>query len=175
MVSSVTSRFGAKRSRALAACRKRSIASGAFKDEIVPVTVKGRKGEVVVDADEEPAKISLDKIPTLRPAFTKDGAITAANASSISDGAAALVMTRESTAKTLGLPPAVVKSYFEHRSPAPIRSLQAIDIANQQRTADLFCHVCNAMHESFVRAEEKARALGWKDGAPAPLDLVEGD
>lgn len=44
-----------------------------------------------------------------------------------------------------------------------------------ERTADLFCHVCNAMHESFVRAEEKARALGWKDGAPAPLDLVEGD
>ncbi len=44
-----------------------------------------------------------------------------------------------------------------------------------ERTADLFCHVCNAMHESFVRAEERARALGWKDGAPAPLDLVEGD
>ena len=44
-----------------------------------------------------------------------------------------------------------------------------------ERTADLFCHVCNGMHESFVRAEEKARALGWKDGAPAPLDLVEGD
>lgn len=44
-----------------------------------------------------------------------------------------------------------------------------------ERTADLFCHICNAMHESFVRAEEKARALGWKDGAPAPLDLIEGD
>jgi ribonuclease T len=44
-----------------------------------------------------------------------------------------------------------------------------------ERTADLFCHVCNGMHESFVRAEEKARALGWKDGAPAPIDLVEGD
>jgi len=44
-----------------------------------------------------------------------------------------------------------------------------------ERTADLFCHICNGMHESFVRAEEKARALGWKDGAPAPLDLVEGD
>ena len=44
-----------------------------------------------------------------------------------------------------------------------------------ERTADLFCHICNGMHESFMRAEEKARALGWKDGAPAPLDLVEGD
>jgi hypothetical protein len=44
-----------------------------------------------------------------------------------------------------------------------------------ERTADLFCYICNAMHESFVRAEEKARALGWKDGAPAPLDLVEED
>jgi ribonuclease T len=48
-------------------------------------------------------------------------------------------------------------------------------IYDAERTADLFCHVCNGMHDSFVRAEEKARALGWKDGAPAPLDLVEGD
>jgi DNA polymerase III epsilon subunit-like protein len=48
-------------------------------------------------------------------------------------------------------------------------------IYDAERTADLFCHVCNGMHESFVRAEEKARALGWKDGAPAPIDLVEGD
>jgi len=78
--------------------------TGAFADEIVPVTVKTRKGEEVVSIDEQPGKADPAKIPTLKPAFAKDGAITAANASSISDGAAALVMTRESVAKDLGLP-----------------------------------------------------------------------
>ena len=83
---------------------KAAIASGAFKNEIVPVDVTTRKGTVTVAEDEQPGKADPAKIPTLRPAFTKDGAITAANASSISDGAAAVVMTRESTAKALGLP-----------------------------------------------------------------------
>lgn len=78
--------------------------SGAFADEITPVTVKTRKGEDVVSIDEQPGKADPAKIPTLKPAFSKDGTITAANASSISDGAAALVMTRESVAKALGLP-----------------------------------------------------------------------
>jgi acetyl-CoA C-acetyltransferase len=77
--------------------------SGAFKKEIVPVEVVTRKGSVRVEDDEQPAKADPAKIPTLRPAFAKDGAITAANASSISDGAAALVMTRESVAKRLGM------------------------------------------------------------------------
>jgi len=77
--------------------------TGAFAKEIAPVTVKSRSGDVVVDTDESPQKARLDKIPTLKPAFTKDGTITAANASSISDGAAALVMMRASTAKALGL------------------------------------------------------------------------
>jgi acetyl-CoA C-acetyltransferase len=81
-----------------------AIASGAFKAEITPVEVKTRAGTETVDTDEQPGKARPDKIPTLRPAFAKDGTITAANASSISDGAAALVMTRESTAKELGLP-----------------------------------------------------------------------
>jgi acetyl-CoA C-acetyltransferase len=81
-----------------------AIASGAFKREIAPVTVKGRGGEVVVDTDEQPGKAKPEKIPALKPAFLKDGTITAANASSISDGAAALVMTRESVAKKLGMP-----------------------------------------------------------------------
>ncbi len=74
-------------------------------NEIVPVTVKGRKGEAVVDTDEQPRTARPDKIPTLKPAFAKDGTITAANASSISDGAAALVMTRESVADRLGVRP----------------------------------------------------------------------
>ncbi|ALR22498.1 MULTISPECIES: acetyl-CoA C-acyltransferase [Sphingobium] len=81
-----------------------AIASGAFAGEITPVTVKGRGGDTIIDTDEQPGKAKPDKIPSLKPAFVKDGTITAANASSISDGAAALVMTRQSVAEKLGLP-----------------------------------------------------------------------
>ena len=77
--------------------------SGAFAREIVPVEVVSRKGSETVSTDEQPLKADPAKIPTLKPAFGKDGAITAANASSISDGAAALVMTRASVAEKLGL------------------------------------------------------------------------
>jgi acetyl-CoA C-acetyltransferase len=80
-----------------------AITSGGFGDEVVPVAVKTRAGEALVEQDEQPGKARPEKIPTLKPAFSKDGAITAANASSISDGAAALVMARESVAKELGL------------------------------------------------------------------------
>ena len=83
---------------------RRAQESGAFDREIAPVEVAGRKGTQTVSADEQPQKADPAKIPTLKPAFAKDGAITAANASSISDGAAALVMMRESTAQMLGLP-----------------------------------------------------------------------
>ncbi|HEV2080971.1 MAG TPA: acetyl-CoA C-acyltransferase [Brevundimonas sp.] len=93
-----------------------AIASGAFKAEITPVEVKTRAGVEIVDTDEQPGKARPDKIPTLKPAFAKDGTITAANASSISDGAAALVMTRESTARALGLP--VVARVVSHASHA---------------------------------------------------------
>ncbi|MBP8247022.1 MAG: acetyl-CoA C-acyltransferase, partial [Phenylobacterium sp.] len=82
---------------------KRATETGAFTREIVPVEVVSRKGAVLIEADEQPMKADPAKIPTLKPAFAKDGAITAANASSISDGAAALVMTRESVARRLGL------------------------------------------------------------------------
>ena len=74
-----------------------------FKDEITPVTFKTRKGEQTVDTDEQPALANAERIPTLRPAFAKDGTITAANASSISDGAAAVVLMKESQAKEEGL------------------------------------------------------------------------
>ena len=77
--------------------------SGAFDAEIAPVTIKTRKGETVVSEDEQPKNARPEKIPTLRPAFAKDGTVTAANASSISDGAAALVLMRESDAKAKGL------------------------------------------------------------------------
>ncbi|OYQ30908.1 acetyl-CoA acetyltransferase [Sandarakinorhabdus cyanobacteriorum] len=80
-----------------------AIAGGAFAAEIVPVTISGRGGEMVIDTDEQPGKARPDKIPTLKPAFAKDGTITAANASSISDGAAALVLTRASVAARDGL------------------------------------------------------------------------
>ncbi len=79
--------------------------SGAFPAEITPVTVSTRKGDVTVSIDEGPAKAKLDKISSLKPAFKKDGTITAASSSSINDGAAALVLMRESTAKELGCKP----------------------------------------------------------------------
>ncbi|MEO6387859.1 MAG: acetyl-CoA C-acyltransferase [Croceibacterium sp.] len=82
-----------------------AIESGAFADEVVPVTVKTRKGEVTVDTDEQPGKGNPKKIPELRAAFAKEGTITAATSSSISDGAAALVITRASVAKAQGKTP----------------------------------------------------------------------
>jgi len=80
-----------------------AINSGAFKTEIAPVTIKGRKGDTIVDTDEAPGRGMPDKIPTLKAAFSKDGTITAATSSSISDGAAAIVLSRQSTADAKGL------------------------------------------------------------------------
>ncbi len=92
-----------------------AIASGAFEREIVPVTVKSRKGEETVSIDEQPGRSNPEKIPNLKPAFAKDGTITAANASSISDGAAALVITRQSVADRLGVKPvARIVSHAAH-------------------------------------------------------------
>ncbi len=84
---------------------KAATESGAFATEITPVTVKSRAGEVVISIDEGPGKVKLDKIPTLKPAFKKDGTITAASSSSINDGAAAMVMMKESTATKYGAKP----------------------------------------------------------------------
>jgi acetyl-CoA C-acetyltransferase len=82
-----------------------AITNGHFKAEIVPVPVQTRKGETLVDTDEQPGNANIDKIPTLKPAFAKEGTITAANASSISDGASALVLMKESDAIARGLTP----------------------------------------------------------------------
>lgn len=79
--------------------------AGYFKNEIVPVTIKGRKGDVIVDTDEEPWKVAFEKIPTLKPVFKKDGTVTAANASTINDGAAALAICSEAAIKAHGLKP----------------------------------------------------------------------
>lgn len=84
---------------------KNAMESGALNDEICPVTYKTRKSEVTVTEDEQPLKANLEKIPSLRPAFAKDGTITAANASSISDGASALLLMNEATANEQGLKP----------------------------------------------------------------------
>ena len=98
-------------SRALAANQ-----DGTFAWEIAPVTVSGRKGDAVIDHDEQPAKASPEKIPSLKPAFRKDGGtVTAANSSSISDGAAAVVMMRRSTAEARGLKPlAIIVGHATH-------------------------------------------------------------
>ena len=89
--------------------------SGAFAAEITPVTVKGRAGDTLITTDEAPGKVKLEKIPTLKPAFKKNGTITAASSSSISDGAAALVMMRATTAAKLGLKPlAKIVSHAVH-------------------------------------------------------------
>ncbi len=83
-----------------------SVTTGRFKEEIVPVPIPGKKGEITaVDTDEDPFKTNFDKIPTLRPAFQKDGTVTAANSSKINDGAAALVVMSAAKAKALGLAP----------------------------------------------------------------------
>jgi acetyl-CoA C-acetyltransferase len=82
-----------------------AISSGAFANEIAPVTAKTRKGEAVIDRDETPGTIDVSKIPTLKPAFRKDGSVTAASSASISDGAAAVVLMRESLARERGLAP----------------------------------------------------------------------
>ncbi len=84
---------------------QRATADGSFAGEITPFTVKERKGERLVEIDEQPGNANIEKIPTLRPAFAKDGSVTAANSSSISDGAAALVLMRQSEAERRGLTP----------------------------------------------------------------------
>jgi acetyl-CoA C-acetyltransferase len=92
-----------------------AIEDGSFESEVTPFTVKTRKGETVVTQDEQPPKANFDKIPKLRPAFAKDGSVTAANSSSISDGAAALVLMRRSEADKRGLKPlGIIRGHATH-------------------------------------------------------------
>ena len=126
-------------SRALAANN-----DGTFAWESAPVTVGGRKGDVVVDHDEQPAKAAPDKIPMLKPAFRKDGTVTAANSSSISDGAAALVLMRRSTAEARGLKPlAIVVAHATHSqepalfTTAPVGAIRKIYAKTGWTTRDV--------------------------------------
>jgi acetyl-CoA C-acetyltransferase len=112
---------------------RRAIESGGFKDEITAVTLKSRKGEVIVDTDEQPFNANLDKIPTLRAAFRQDGTVTAANSSSISDGAAALVLMTGSQAEEHGIDPIVeIKGHSTHAhepawfTTAPVGAIQKL-------------------------------------------------
>lgn len=110
---------------------QKAITEGYFKDEIVPVTVSTRKGDVVVDQDEQPLSAKIDKIPSLKPVFAKDGTITAANASSISDGASALVLTSSEVAAQRGLQPLAkiiaTASNSQHPSEFTIAPVGAIE------------------------------------------------
>lgn len=110
-----------------------AMADGAFRAEIAPVTISGRKGDVVVSEDEGPGAASIEKIPTLRPAFAKDGTVTAASSSSISDGAAALLLMRASEARERGLEPlATIMGHtgFAHEpewfTTAPVFAIKAL-------------------------------------------------
>jgi len=165
---------------------QRAQQNGAFVREIVPVEIKGRKGVETISLDEQPAKGDASKIPTLKPAFAKDGTITAANASSISDGAAALVMTRASVAERLGLDPIarVVASAGHAHSPAlfttaPVFAMRkALEKAGWSTgDVDLFeineafaCVAMIAMHDlglshDVVNVNGGACALGHPIGA----------
>ena len=112
---------------------KKAIEAGVFDEEVVSVTIQGRKGDTLVETDETPLKANLEKIPTLKPVFSKDGTVTPANSSSISDGAAAPVMMRESTALERGLLPlARILGHSEHAhepawfTTAPVSAIQKL-------------------------------------------------
>lgn len=112
---------------------RKATEDGSFSGEITPFTVKGRKGETVIDSDEQPFNANIEKIPSLRPAFAKDGSVTAANSSSISDGGAALVLMRLSEAERRGLTPlAAIRGHASHAqepawfTTAPVGAMQKL-------------------------------------------------
>jgi acetyl-CoA C-acetyltransferase len=127
-----------------------AIEDGSFKWEITPVTVAGRKGDTVVDSDEAPTKAMPEKIPTLKPAFKKDGTVTAASSASISDGAAAMVLMRMSTAEKLGVKPlARIIGHAQHAqepnwfTTAPIGALKNLFQKTGWRSGDVDLYEVN--------------------------------
>lgn len=163
-----------------------AVANGSFKAEITPVTVKTRKGETTVDTDEPPGTCDIAKIPTLKPAFSKDGTVTAASSSSISDGAAAVVITTAAHAKTLGSKPlARIVAYASNAhqpewfTTAPVGAIQKVlaKAGWQTEQVDLFeineafaCVAMAAMHDlnlphAKVNVNGGACALGHPIGA----------
>lgn len=172
---------------------QRAIKDGNFENEIAPVTVKTRKGEVVCSIDEQPGKSVADKISQMRPAFIKDGTVTAANASSISDGAAALVLTRLSVAEKLGMKPlATIHAHSTHSqepewfTTAPVGAINKLlaKVAWTKDDVDLFeineafaCVTMAAMKELDLPHEKVnihggACALGHPIGASGARIIV---
>ncbi|WP_416758735.1 acetyl-CoA C-acyltransferase [Roseateles sp. So40a] len=172
---------------------KRANEDGSFAWEIAPVTIAGKGGDTVISRDEQPFKAKLDKIPTLKPAFKKDGSITAATSSSISDGAAAMVLMRESTANKLGVKPvarivgtAVHANAPEWFTTAPVGAIQKLLAKNQwdAKSVDLwevneaFAAVTMAAMAEFklpheiVNVNGGAVALGHPIGASGARILV---
>lgn len=113
--------------------------AGKFSDEIVPVTIKSRSGETVVTNDEEPANVKFDKIPTLKPAFDKNGIVTAANSSKLNDGASALIIMSEEKAKELGFAPMaeIVAQSSAAKAPIQFTTAPADAIAKVLKKAGL--------------------------------------
>lgn len=143
-----------------------AISSGAFADEIAPVTTKTRKGESVIDKDETPGTIDVSKIPTLKPAFRKDGSVTAASSASISDGAAAVVLTRESVARERGLEPiARILGYTSFaREPewftlAPVGAMQKLFKQVEWRAEDVDLYEINEAFAVVTMAAMKDLGL----------------
>lgn len=170
-----------------------AIASGGFDWEVAPVTVAGRKGDARVEHDEQPPRAQVDKIGGLKPAFRKDGAVTAANSSSISDGAAALVLMRRSTADTLGcVPVATIVGHATHAqaphwfTTAPVGAMQKVLARVGWGVGDVDLWEINeafavvtmaAMHEMKLAHEQVnvhggACALGHPIGASGARILV---
>ena len=141
---------------------KRANEDGSFAWEIAPVTIAGKGGDTVISRDEQPFKAKLDKIPSLKPAFKKDGSITAATSSSISDGAAAMVLMRESTANKLGVKPvarivgtAVHANAPEWFTTAPVGAIQKLLAKNNwdAKSVDLW-----EVNEAFAAVTMAAMA-----------------
>jgi len=170
-----------------------AIESGAFADEITEVVIKTRKGEVTVDTDEQPFNANIDKIPSLRPAFRADGTVTAANSSSISDGAAALVLMGESEAeKRLLVPLAVIRAHATHAhepawfTTAPVAAIKKVLEAANWSSDEVDLYEINeafavvtmaAMHDlgldhARVNVNGGACALGHPIGASGARIIV---
>ncbi len=166
---------------------------GSFDGEIAPLTIKTRKGEVTISADEQPFKASPEKIPNLRPAFRKDGTVTAANSSSISDGAAAFVMMRQSEAEKRGLKPiAAIRAHAtnshapEWFTTAPVKAIEKVIDRAGWSTDDVDLYEVNeafavvamaAMHDlglphDKVNVNGGACALGHPLGASGARIMV---
>lgn len=154
---------------------QKAIADGKFKDEIAPVTIEGRKGPTIVDTDEEPGKAMFDKMPALKPAFDKAGTITAANASKLNDGAAALVLMSASEAKKRGLSPlATIVSYShfaqdpKYFTTAPVGAIKKALASAQLQIGDIdlfeineaFANVTMAAQKSLEIPPEKINVFG---------------